>query len=67
MLDSLAKKLSGIMLTHPEVVNKHDKEEMIKANARLNELEQMSGNEMSQAYREGFVQGWIEKSWKDKE
>ena len=66
MLDELASKLKS-MIINPKAVELHDKEEMIKANMRLNELEQISGNEMSQAYREGFVQGWIEKSWKGRE
>lgn len=68
---TLLDKLRGITISFGRVnqIKEHDKEETIKANARLNELEKMLGEEMSQGYREGFVQGWIERSWiqKDKQ
>jgi len=66
---SLLDKIKGITISFGRVnqIKDHDKEETIKANARLNELEKMLGEEMSQGYREGFVQGWIERSWTQKD
>jgi hypothetical protein len=66
MFGELAERLKDVLI-NPKTVGKHYKEEMIKANMRLNELELNSDSEMSQAYREGFVQGWIEKSLRTEE